>query len=490
MATWRTPATLSVPTELNNALYATRRRLRINRYRSRTEVTEDHIIAAFSWAKLARLENNELTQPTDTINYIVKAVQRGADPEVVKQDVLTYLNNVITGSNYHEIITFNTATAATASEAIKAEIDTNPGFAELDVVPMVTSTPNHKIHIYKATTDYGKRMYLILNNVDNVTVLFKIAAAIMLDTGWFKEDMVAAWMSGSGNDIITAITNYYKEYNDTKKDREFNNALKSIVNNIVNAKKNIFEAEINRYQEDIRNYYDYIRTATEKLNDVKGRYLLQLTLDEDQKLTDLQKFIENCKENVGFLKANDNVITIVYKTPLIYFDETLLKPYYDSHRDNVINLSAPWKQQLLKDIFFEKKYTLLIESSIAMNLQSARFQYVPVGNYIQSSETAGIPNPHHKYYDCWGDNESTIFRALQDADYVTAFTTAFAAMASINLSDTAVVNKFVAQEIDDYYAVPCLKDNNTGEIITFSEYGRRYNNASNETNEQTDTGTF
>jgi hypothetical protein len=353
---------------------------------------------------------------------------------------------------------------------------------------MVTSTPNHKIHIYKTTTDEGKRMYLILNNVDTVTVLFKIAAAIMLDTGWFKEDMVTAWMSGNADDIITAVTSYYKEYNDTKKDREFNNALKSIVNNIVNAKKSTFEAEINRYQEDIRNYYDYIRTATEKLNDVKGRYLLQLTLNEDQKLTDLQKFIENCKENVGFLKANDNAITIVYKTPLIYFDETLLKPYYDSHRENVINTAAPWKQQLLKDIFFEKKYTLLIESSIVMNLQTARFQYAPVGNYIQLSETVGIPNPHHKYYNCWGDNEPTIFRALQDADYVTAFTTAFAAMAGINLSDTAVVNKFVTQEIDDYCTVPCLKNNDTGEIITFTEYERRYNNASNEVHEQTDTG--
>lgn len=489
MATWRTPATLSVPTELSNAIYAMRRRLHVNRYRSRTEVTEDHIITAFSWTKLPRLENNELLSPTmDHINYVVKAVQRGADPEAVKQDALTWLNYRIVNSSYHEIITFNTATAAAASEAIKTEIDADQRFAELDVIPMVTSTPNHKIHIYKTATDEGKRMYLILNNVDTVTVLFKIAAAIMLDTGWFKEDMVTAWMSGNADDIITAVTSYYKEYNATKKDREFNNALKSIVNNIVNAKKSTFEAEITRYQEDIRNYYDYIRTATEKLNDVKGRYLLQLTLNEDQKLTDLQKFIENCKENVGFLKANDNVITIVYKTPLIYFDETLLKPYYDSHRDNVINTAAPWKQQLLKDIFFEKKYTLLIESSIAMNLQSARFQYVPVGNYIQSSETVGIPNPHHKYYNCWGDNEPTIFRAIQDADYVTAFTTAFAAMAGINLSDTAVVNKFVTQEIDDYYAVLCLKDNSTGETISFSEYERRYNNASNEIHEQTDTG--
>lgn len=489
MATWRIPATLSIPHELNDALYATRRRLRINRYRSRTEVTEDHINTALSWTKLAKLKDDELIAPSqDYINYVVRAVQRGADPEAVKQDTLTYLNDVIDGTTRHEIITLNTATAAAASGAIQAAIDTDQRFAELDVIPMVTSTPNHKIHIYKTTTDEGKRMYLILNNVDTVTVLFKIAAAIMLDTGWFKEDMVTAWMSGNADDIITAVTNYYKEYNDTKKDREFNNALKSIVNNIVNAKKSMFESQINSYQADIESYYNYIRETTEKLNDVKGRYLLQLTLNEDQKLTDLQKFIENCKENVGFLKANNNVITIVYKTPLIYFDETLLKPYYDSHRDNVINLSAPWKQQLLKDIFFEKKYTLLIESSIAMNLQSARFQYVPVGNYIQSAETAGIPNPHHKYYNCWGDNEPTIFRALQDADYVTAFTTAFAAMAGINLSDTAVVNKFVTEEIDSYYIIPCLKDNSTGEVIAFAEYERRYKNASNEIHEQTDTG--
>lgn len=489
MATWRIPATLQIPTELNNAINIMRRRLHINRYRSRTEVMEDHILTALSWMKLARLENNELIAPSQNYtSYIVRAVQRGTDPETVKQETLSYINDVIEASSRHNIITFNTATAAAASEAIKTAIDTDQRFTELDVIPMITSTPNHRIHIYKTATDEGKRMYLILNNVDTVTVLFKIAAAIMLDTGWFKEDMVTAWMSGNADDIITAVTNYYKEYNDTKKDREFNNALKSIVNNIVNAKKGMFESQINQYQAQIVDYYDHIRNITEKLNDVKGRYLLQLTLNEDQKLTDLQKFIENCKENIGFLKTNENVITIVYKTPLIYFDETLLKPYYDSHRDNVINTAIPWKQQLLKDIFFEKKYTLLIESSIAMNLQSARFQYVPVGNYIQGSETTGIPNPHHKYYNCWGDNEPTIFRAIQDADYVTAFTTAFAAMAGINLADTAVVNKFVNEEICNYDTVPCLKDNSTGETISFSEYGRRYNNASNEIHEQTDTG--
>ena len=307
MATWRTPATLSVHTELSNAIYAMRRRLHINRYRSRTEVTEDHIITALSWTKLARLKDDELINPSmDHINYVVKAVQRGADPEAVKQDTLTWLNYRIVNSNYHEIITFNTATAAAASEAIKTEIDADQRFAELDVIPMVTSTPNHKIHIYKTTTDEGKRMYLILNNVDTVTVLFKIAAAIMLDTGWFKEDMVTAWMSGNADDIITAVTSYYKEYNDTKKDREFNNALKSIVNNIANAKKSVFESEINRYQEDIRNYYDYIRSATEKLNDVKGRYLLQLTLNEDQKLTDLQEFNKNCKE-ASYLCTKQNL---------------------------------------------------------------------------------------------------------------------------------------------------------------------------------------
>lgn len=97
----------------------------------------------------------------------------------------------------------------------------------------------------------------------------------------------------------------------------------------------------------------------------------------------------------------------------------------------------------------------------------------------------GIPNPHHKYYNCWGDNQSNIVRALVDKDYITAITTAFAATSGLNISDTAVMEKFVNDELPYRYSdTPCLKNTATGELITINTYKRRFeDNASNETNE-------
>ena len=167
----------------------------------------------------------------------------------------------------------------------------------------------------------------------------------------------------------------------------------------------------------------------------------------------------------------------------MYFEETLLDPYFSSTRSNVVNEAPEWKQQLMKDLFKEKKYTLRIESTIWMNISRGNFQYFTITNLVPMEALWGIPNPHHRYYNCWGDNQPNIHRAIQNTDYLTALATAFAAMSGINLSDTAVMQKFITEELYEFHNVPCLENAETGEVITIDEYERRFNNASDATNE-------
>lgn len=488
MATWLSNATTDTPLELCNAVNLSRRRMSINRYRSRTDVTDDLIDTAFAWIRLPILVNEELVQPsTEYLKYVTKAIQRGIDTETAKANAASILTNLI-ATGYNSIVTFNTGTAAAASEAVKEMLDADTAYTELDVRTMLTSTPNHKIHVYKRLIAEEHVMYVVLNNVDTPGVIFKLAAAIMLDHHYFADaettqKFAEAWMSGNPETIFNVVIQYYKEYNDHKQEREFDNAVSTMVTNLTEQKKKTFEHNINQYQREIDQYYDSIRDLTTKLNNVKAQYLLQVTVNEDQKITDLQEYFKSCRDKISHIGAANNMITVIYKTPLIYFEENLLKPYFESNRTNVINDAPDWVQQMLKDIFFEKKYTLLIESGVTMNLADRRFQYARPESYIEIANLKGIPNPHHRYYNCWGDNQSTIFRALQDSDYLTAFLTAFAAMAGLSLSDTAVIDKFIRDEIYTYNNVKCLKNTETGEIITFTEYERSYRNASNATDE-------
>lgn len=480
---WLSEPTIECPNEIRTAYNTCRRYSRINRYRSRTEVTDITIMTAFLWQYLPHLDGETMVYPENTAwRYTTKAVRRGIAVEQAIIEVNDEIENAKRACEYRRILVFNTATAAAASEGIKNMLDASEEYTELDVRTMLTSTPNHRIHVYKCAEN-GHVIYIVLNNLDTPGVIYKLGAAIMYTENHFGDattQWAETWMSGNPDVIYTQATAYYKEYNDKKQEREFAEALNAMVTNLNETKKRFFERKINELQRDIDAYYNDIARMTKDMNQVKANYLLQITTGEDQKLKDLQEYIRKCKDKIAYIKASDNLLYLVYRTPLMYFEDSLLKPYFQSNRQNVITSAAPWKKQLIKDLFINKKYTLQIESSIMLDLANKSFRYAPINNLVQVSTMRGIPNPHHMYYNCWGDNQPTIHRALQEGDYLQAILTAFAAMAGLNLSDTAVIEKFVRDELMSYNTVPCLTNNETGEIITIADYERSYNNAPNE----------
>lgn len=489
MAIWLHTQTVPGNARLNNALNKAYRRTRINCYRSRTDVTSEHIWTAFSWYRLSRLsEDAENEIPSDNIplHYVTRAVTRGVSPETAVNDANILIQNY---DATNTIITFNTATAAAGSQALKEMLDANEAYTELNVRTMLTSTPNHRIHIYKCNKE-GYYCYVILNNIDSPNVLFKVAAAIMLDMDYFNNEEVTkkfaeAWMTGQPDAIIAVLTDYFAGYDANKKERAFNKALTALTSNLSERKLRTYKNEIKSAEDHIQMMYSEIETATRKLNQKKGEYLLCLTLKEDERIKDLTTFLRSCDKNITALTIENNTLIVVYHTTLMYYDASLLDYYFNSSRGNIVTEAAEWKQQLLKDVFTEQKYKLHIESTIAINLAENTFKYVPMDYYVEIENRVGIPNPHHKYFNCWGDNESRIRRAILNVDYITALTTAFAAMSGLNLSDTAVVNKFLSEELyyADYANTPCLENTETGELITIMEYERRFRNASNETNE-------
>ena len=125
----------------------------------------------------------------------------------------------------------------------------------------------------------------------------------------------------------------------------------------------------------------------------------------------------------------------------------------------------------------------MMQSGVVLNLRSYEVGFTnPLGllNVMGVRDLKGMFNPHHYYYNCWGDNQSLITRALSEHDYITAILQAFAAIAGINVTDTAVITQFVEREIPEFRNTPCIKVNTTNELITFTEYSRRFTeNASN-----------
>ena len=478
---WVVPQTIPTPAELAAAIRYITRKLVIDRYRSRTDVTIQHINGAFAWYKLPIItqDNDYIPADPNSMRYLTFPIKRGIPEELALQMVKDKLNTISMLSSPFQVIMFNSSTAAAATETVTQWFDADENWNEIDIATMVTSAPNHKVKLYKHTEEtYNKVIYAIINNIDTPTVLYKLAAAIMLDTNKFGENtrtLAEAWMSGTGDTICTAIINYYEAYKAEEEKRRKENALNELCTAMSENRDSEFKRKIEEVQNEIDQMLTMLRDYNVKMDKIKGEYLLYKLSNEDEKAEELKKFIESCGNAIRYINYDSGILYLVYKTSLMYYEPDLLKNYFRSTRNNSVNGAPAWKQQLLKDIFLENKYTLLIESGVALNIRNITVHYYnPTSNNIcpDISALTGIPNPHHMYYDCWGDNLSNIIKALREKDYITAILTSFAAMSGLSISDIAVITKFIERELDEYSNVGCLKNKETGEILTITEYRR------------------
>ena len=471
-------ATTVQTTELVNARNKLARRLMIDRYRSRTNVTPDHIYTAYSWLALSKIENDTIVDERLMARYITRALTRGVETE----EALNTAREVIAdaeASNYnYTMLTFNTATNAAASETLQTQLDADTEYLELNVRALVTTTPNHKVRIYKKVM--GERtVYVILNNLDTPEVVFKIATAILLNTNLFGElttTLAEGYLAGDGDKVNAVVTQYYAEYNSTRQERAIREAIDNMETVLTQNREREYTDKINRAQRDLDDLYDRITTATKLLNDRKAEYLLYKLTDEDSKVAELKQFLNASKDKLSYVNYTSGYLTLVYNTPMLYFEPQSAQRYFDSTRTNIMNSAPTATQQLLKDIFINCTHTLMIQSGVTLNLTRPSVAFVnptSVLNVMSVNDLQGMFNPHHYYYNCWGDNQSLIVRALTEHDYITAILQSFAAMAGVNVTDTAVMTKFVEREIPEFKNTPCIKVNETNEIITFTEYSRR-----------------
>ena len=160
---------------------------------------------------------------------------------------------------------------------------------------------------------------------------------------------------------------------------------------------------------------------------------------------------------------------------------TPLTNYSVAEADNIIRrqISDPALRQLMKDIFVEQKYTLYMSSSIYWDIMACYRGDNPVHSERYSTMCAtGMPNPHHYYYSCYGDNTPAVVKAMQNGQYIAAYLQLKAAVGSFNWTDGPVASNFLnaITEFDEHYvdAADSIKDNETDKFYTLRELYNEY----------------
>ena len=246
------------------------------------------------------------------------------------------------------------------------------------------------------------------------------------------------------------------------------------------AQKNNINNVIARLRRDLENA---LVTYTRTLKDLEAQNALYQRLYDSTSATEMMDeflnfIIEKEKESCKLTKVG-NRLRLDIVAPLTN--------YSVAEANNIIRrqINDPTLKQLMQDIFVEQKYTLYMSTSMYWDIMACYQGNNPIqaerhGTYC----TKGVPNPHHYYFSCYGDNTPATVKAMQNGQYIAAYLQLKASVGSFNWTDCPVASSFLSaiRNTEEHYwnAADAIKDNETDQLYSFKELYNKYLEGANE----------
>lgn len=177
-------------------------------------------------------------------------------------------------------------------------------------------------------------------------------------------------------------------------------------------------------------------------------------------LKDAIEFMESCQALVGCTLIEDNnyLILTAYGA-LNNFDADNIATMIDTTRSNLLHECPAWEQALIKEIFIDRTIKQYFKSTakIALNYKetgenvlSYAEHITPIFNEEYVALKEGMPNPHHKRFNCWGTYQQEVEQCMEANDYTTAVAMSVAAITQLNTSDMTVLKYYLSWLRSDY----------------------------------------
>lgn len=458
---------------IRRAVNACRSRMRISMYRTRNPIEVLDILYPFSFLFVpgGRTANEQgryanfktiATPRNVSVEEGIEAMRNEMDlGYILNIIVINTINNKEVGDGFYEYLK---ATGATPLDSYTT---------------VLTQSPYHRVNLlYEEGEIAGggesKRYYLFTNKMNDIAIA-RLAGCICEHMNLFGEgtsNIATALVQGNQAHYETVIASIAEDLvSEAFRER----LLETLTQASVYGKRRIInrlQSNINSKQENINSYINQLYQCYADLNDLQTRLLgaQHTASDEDE----FNAFLTANADKITYAKLTDGYIYMRYRTPLLYWDEDVFKILRESSNSNPLHHDNEEKQWLIDDIFIKRNVVLWFDSAFRYNLAGTGFDRRVLENDFSDVPSAkGLPNPHHYYFNCWGDNEPAIITAQNKGDNVIAFAQIFAAIAGINLSDNIVLNRFINDMWRDFKNVPCLEIKETNEFISIDTYYRR-----------------
>lgn len=240
--------------------------------------------------------------------------------------------------------------------------------------------------------------------------------------------------------------------------------IKKLSETSINRQIEQLKCDLQRIDSDISSYTDYLyekrRAKQEKQNLLMGlKYLPQ----DDSEINAFYKLL---KEKCSNITIGKEAIVFIHKAFLEEISGVQDLEYFLNSGYNEFSDEA---YILLKSVFLDKKYKMQVFSEYAFDFFCQQVTCILRGqpDSFYSSQDDAIPNPHHRYYDCLGENSTNANDFMIRGDFYGALCTIMYATSGINLADDAVWDSFNSKDIKNlidgcYKNIKCFYNQELG----------------------------
>lgn len=356
---------------------------------------------------------------------------------------------------------------------------------QLNVSLYLKETPKHRVRVY-SNEQYivvftNKPIFDSFEN-DYTPLVRKLYAAIPLIMKWDTETTVSKLLKSLGADDHTVYWEMlcnFVEQNDFLKNLKYA-PLYELFDNISLMRATPLKQKLSAKESDIRSY----ESALEKYYRERAQLLGELAQIENEKSAyDKSAVRLLVDKNVIHGLRTDQLTNGSGR--LLFLCSAQLTAYDKRAAKNYINGSCFEKGSLLQKfyqhVFLDEELMLQFSEEVIFDFTNKTI----LAGHSYASRLIGfdnaIPNPHHWYFNCWGNYKTQLLRMIADCNLEGAFYTVKNAIGSLNFTDGAVLGKFreVMQGVIELIYTPKFilwREENYSTLHTWAETYKHYKN--------------
>lgn len=296
------------------------------------------------------------------------------------------------------------------------------------------------------------------------------------------EEFLKAWKKSidelNRDLFVESLNSSYNQLLEIERQKKRKEMLDQFAKELPGIRQGEYQRQIEDIQYRIKDYESSLRNYYQDLENVQSKLFYLKNGKPSEQLGDFGDFINSLGDKLKTIAISGSSMTLCLEADLAFFDEDEWEILRDNEDSNV-NTATDFIRSLLYDIFDDRSIIMTFEQKLTIELSV--FNIVAKREIYEYNKEAGeglsgIPNPHLHYYNCWGDYINALRNFAQDYNYTMLVGQIIAAISSLNLSDGAVLERFIDQELykEELMDVPCLRDAKTGERFSIREYKGRY----------------